>query len=68
MKDLRQTAHLQRLVLQNCPQQFMDRHSAMLLSPDIDTDSHDVCRLLHQRSPQRSADLDQRQMERLGQV
>ena len=68
MKDLRQTAHFQRLVLQDRPQQFMDRHSAMLLSPDIDADPHDIRRLLHQRSPQRRADLDQRQTERLRQV
>ena len=68
MKDLRQTAHFQRLVLQDRPQQFMDRHSAMLLSPDIDADSHDIRRLLHQRSSQRRADLDQRQTERLRQI
>lgn len=68
MKDLRQTAHFQRLGLQNCPQQFMNRHSTMLISPDIDADSHDIRRLLHQRSSQRSADLDQRQTERLRQI
>ena len=68
MENLRQTAHLQRFILQNRPDQLVNGNVSVAPSPDVDADAGGVHDLPQRSRIKRNAGFDQQQFHLLSAV